>query len=265
MNAMVPGLLATMCYLGVTAYQSSRLWHRKTIKRSGLMVVGFIAVLIHALSVYMSISTESGLYFSFYSVPSLIFCTVTIIVLVSSLTKPLDNLLVVLFPLAAIAISFSWFFPDPTRQAVAASILSHILPSILAYSLFTLATIQALILRFQARQLKTNHTTGLMRILPPMQTMESLLFEMLAAGFILLSLAIATGAWFLEDLFAQHLVHKTVLSIAAWFIFLTLLWGHYKIGWRGSKAIHWTIGGFIVLMLAYFGSKFVLEVILQRI
>ena len=69
---------------------------------------------------------------------------------------------------------------------------------------------------------------------------------------------------FLEDIFAQHLVHKTVLSLVAWCIFAILLWGRHVLGWRGNTAVKLTLAGFVVLMLAFFGSKLVLEVILQR-
>ena len=93
--------------------------------------------------------------------------------------------------------------------------------------------------------------------------MESLLFQMIATGFALLTLALVTGFLFLEDIFAQHLVHKTTLSIIAWFVFGILLWGRWRFGWRGQTALRWTIGGFIFLMLAYFGSKFVLELVLN--
>jgi ABC-type uncharacterized transport system permease subunit len=87
---------------------------------------------------------------------------------------------------------------------------------------------------------------------------------MIATGFVLLSLALVTGALFLEDIFAQHLVHKTILSIVAWVVFAILLWGRWRFGWRGRTAIRWTIGGFVFLMLAYFGSKFVLELVIGR-
>ena len=72
------------------------------------------------------------------------------------------------------------------------------------------------------------------------------------------------GVLFLEDIFAQHLVHKTVLSLTAWLVFAVLLWGRFQFGWRGRTAIRWTLSGFAVLLLAYFGSKFVLELVLMR-
>jgi ABC-type uncharacterized transport system permease subunit len=94
--------------------------------------------------------------------------------------------------------------------------------------------------------------------------MESLLFQMLTTGIAFLSISLASGFLFIENLFAQHLVHKTVLSILAWLIFTGLLIGRSRYGWRGKTAIQWTLIGFISLLLAYFGSKLVLELILQR-
>jgi ABC-type uncharacterized transport system permease subunit len=101
-----------------------------------------------------------------------------------------------------------------------------------------------------------------MRKLPPVQTMEHNLFQLITVGFILLTIGFITGIIFIEDLFAQHLVHKTVLSITAWIVFATLLWGRWKYGWRGNTAVKWTITGSIFLVLAYLGSKLVLEFIL---
>ena len=87
---------------------------------------------------------------------------------------------------------------------------------------------------------------------------------MIGTGFALLTLALLSGFAFLEDMFAQHLVHKTVLSTLAWLMFGGLLIGRLRYGWRGKTAIVWTLSGFAVLILAYFGSKMVLELILQR-
>jgi ABC-type uncharacterized transport system permease subunit len=94
--------------------------------------------------------------------------------------------------------------------------------------------------------------------------MEALLFELIAVGFFLLSLALVSGFAFLEDMFAQHLVHKTLLSVVSWLVFAGLLWGRFRFGWRGRTAIRGTLTGFVLLMLAYFGSKLVLELILHR-
>ena len=92
--------------------------------------------------------------------------------------------------------------------------------------------------------------------------METLLFQFLGFGFVCLSASLLTGFVYLEDIFAQHLVHKTVLSIIGWFILGVLLFGRIRFGWRGKTAIRWTLSAFAFLMLAFFGSKLVLEFIL---
>ena len=94
--------------------------------------------------------------------------------------------------------------------------------------------------------------------------MENLLFQMIAFGLGMLTLSLITGSLYLDDMFEQRLAHKTILSMIAWVVFTTLLWGRWKFGWRGKKAIRWTLSGFIVLMLAYMGSKWVAEIILGR-
>ena len=113
-------------------------------------------------------------------------------------------------------------------------------------------------------RLRARRFTGWTRWLPPIESLERAAFAVIRAGFAALSLALVTGFVFVTDLFAQHLLHKTVLAIIAWIIFAVLLVGRARLGWRGRKAARLTLAGFGVLMLSYFGSKFVLEVLLQR-
>jgi ABC-type uncharacterized transport system permease subunit len=128
----------------------------------------------------------------------------------------------------------------------------------------TIAACQAAAVAALDYQLHHRHTRGLVQVLPPLQLMEAMLFELLWVGLVLLTIAISSGMLFLEDIFAQHLVHKTVLTLCAWLLFATLLWGHHQLGWRSQTAVRFTLSGFVVLMLGYFGSKFVLELILQQ-
>ncbi|MEZ5570267.1 MAG: cytochrome c biogenesis protein CcsA [Halioglobus sp.] len=180
--------------------------------------------------------------------------------------RPLQNLLVALFPLSALSVLVSTFAPDtsPVDTQLGGGMLLHIGSSIFAYAVLTLAAAQSAVLALQDHQLKHRHTRGLVRILPPLQLMENMLFELLWIGVILLTIAIMSGILFIDDIFAQHLVHKTVLTMLAWLLFSTLLWGHYQLGWRSATAVRLTLLGFILLMLAFFGSKLVLELILQR-
>ncbi len=228
------------------------------------LAVGFVGVALHAMPLYQNMVSANGINMGVFNALSLITWTITLLLLISSLSKPVENLAIAIMPITAIAV-----YLDSRYQSVhfltdqfSGGLTIHILVSMLAYSLFTLASVQAILLAIQDHHLRQRHPGGFIRALPPMQTMESLLFEMIAVGFVLLSLALLSGFAFLENMFEQRLAHKTVLSIIAWFVFGTLLWGRYRFGWRGQKALIWTLSGFVVLMLAYFGSKVVIELIL---
>ena len=95
--------------------------------------------------------------------------------------------------------------------------------------------------------------------------MEALLFEILGAGLLLLSLSILTGFIFLQDIRSPGLIHHTSITMAAWAVFGVLLWGRIKWGWRGAVASRWALSGFALLAIGYFGSKLVLEIILERV
>ena len=116
----------------------------------------------------------------------------------------------------------------------------------------------------QQHALKKRHTRGIVQVLPALTSMERALFELIWAGMILLSVSILSGMIYLDNLFAQHLAHKTVLSFGAWVIFAVLLFGHHVLGWRGQRAARWTLGGCLVLALAFFGTKFALQVVFSH-
>ncbi len=236
------------------------------LARTGAMSLAFGAVLLHAAVLLPSLQTGAGLNLGFFNAASLIALLTAALLLLAALRRPVENLGVALLPLAALSILLTLIYPSQhiVGQALSWQIETHILLSVLAYSVLGLAALQALLLALQNRQLHNRRPGGFVRALPPLQTMEQLLFQMIGTGFVLLSLSLVTGALFLEDIFAQHLVHKTVLSLLAWVVFAGLLAGRWRYGWRGRTAIRWTLSGFVFLMLAYFGSKLVLELLLGR-
>ncbi len=225
------------------------------------------ALLVHGYLVLATTVVDDGLHLGLFNAASLVAWAVALLLAVAALRMPVENLGIAIFPVAGLLALASAVAPSGGAVISSSSrgLELHILSSVLAYSLLTIAAFQAVLLALQDRQLHNRQPGGVIRALPPLQTMERLLFRMIAVGFVLLSLSLLSGLVFLEDLFAQHLLHKTVLSIAAWGVFGTLLWGRWRLGWRGRVAIRWTLAGFAVLMLAYFGSKFVLELVLQRV
>ena len=230
------------------------------------LVLGFGALLLHGTVLYLNLYTRLGLNFSFFNAVSFAAWVICLLYLLAALSRPVESLGMVLMPLAAVTLLLEYFFPGVRLLPPHTDweLRAHVILSILAYSVLTMAAVQAILLAIQDRHLRSHHPGGFIRALPPLQTMEGLMFEMITIGFVLLTLALASGFLFLEDMFAQHLVHKTLLSLLAWVIFAVLLWGRYRFGWRGRTAIRWTMSGFVILALAYFGSKAVVELILER-
>jgi ABC-type uncharacterized transport system permease subunit len=141
---------------------------------------------------------------------------------------------------------------------------AHILLSMGAAALLFAAAVTAVLLVILDRRLRLRRIADLPSTLPALDALERVMFRLIGAGFAMLTLALFTGFVFVTNLFAQHLFQKTVLSILAWLVFGILLIGRVRYGWRGRSAVGWTLGGFGVLALAYFGSKFVLEYVLGR-
>lgn len=230
--------------------------------------VGLFAIaglIVHIMVLHQVLFLESALNLSITSVGLLISWVAVCMLLLSSLARPLENLGIAVFPVAALAILVSWLMPGDhvLSQPMTPAQSTHIIVSLLAYSLMFLATLQSVLLLLQERRLRQHHTGGFIRVLPPMETMEDLMFLMIRLGLALLTLTIISGVFFSEALFGKPLIltHHTVLSIAAWLVFSILVIGHWQFGWRGRTAIRWTIIGFMLLILAYFGSKFVFEII----
>src|SRR5690606_24706564 len=165
------------------------------------------------------------------------------VIVASSLKKPVDNLFLVLFPLAIISILCSLLLPSryTPEDDLQGGVALHILLGIVAFSIITVAAVQSLFIAWMSRQLKHKHFSSLLRHLPPLQTMEALLFQIIWVGFFLLLAVIASGFIFMDDMFAQHLVHKTFFTILSWLVFGVLLWGRHRLGWRGKIALRWTL------------------------
>ncbi|KRW59312.1 cytochrome C assembly family protein [Pseudomonas sp. TTU2014-080ASC] len=265
MDSLLPSLASACLYAGATIYQGLHLKQGKPINKPLLISVGILALLLHAGSLSMQMFAGNSLSLDFFNAASLIAAAMILITLLACSRIPVENLLVLMFPLGLLTVLSAQFMPVGTTQLIdeEPGILAHILLSITAYGLLTIAVFQSLLVLLQDYQLKHKHPSRLIKNFPPLQTMESLLFGFLWAGWILLSLSLLSGALFVSDLFAQHLAHKTFFSCFAWVLFAVLLWGRHQLGWRGHKAIRWTLIGFCLLMLAYFGSKLVREFILH--
>jgi ABC-type uncharacterized transport system permease subunit len=203
--------------------------------------------------------SEDGIIFGLANSASFASWLIVILLFLASFTKPVHALGILVYPIAAMTILFGIVFPDSGDKIIPLSIASHVFLSITAYALLALSLCQSVLLKIQETHLHERKINGFINKLPALQTMEGLLFQSLRMGFYLLTLSLLTGFFFIEDFFAQHLIYKTTLSLVAWVIFAALVVGRKVFGWRGKQAILATQVGFGVLLVAYFGSKFVIE------
>jgi ABC-type uncharacterized transport system permease subunit len=225
------------------------------------------SLLFHAILLKIQIITPAGLNLSFGHAVSLIMWLVTVLYLVTSIARPLTTMGVVLLPLTIVAILISALLPGSAVVAHDRPLMHmHIAVAVLAYSLLALAGVQALLVNNQEKALRQHQSSWLGKQLPALETMESLLYSMIWAGFLLLTLTLFSGVLFSEQVFGKPLVfnHHIVLSAGAWLVFATFLFGHWRWGWRGRNAVHWTLAGLVMLVLGYFGTKFVLEFLIPR-
>ncbi|WP_290652609.1 cytochrome c biogenesis protein CcsA [Aquisalimonas sp.] len=268
MDQIIPTLLSAALYLLAGAGFAWR--HvsgpERVPWRHLLLAAGWLGVIVHAFALWQTMGAAHGLDLGFFNAASLVAALMVLIVLLGALRRPVENLMVFILPVAALLqITNQALGSDAaTITRFPAGLEVHVISSVLAFSVLSIAVVQSLVLAWQDHRLRHRQPGGIVRALPPLREMEQLLFQILWLGFILLTLALASGAAYLQDIFSQHLVHKTAFSIAAWLLFATLLFGRWHYGWRGPTAIRWTLGGFATLLIAYFGTKFVLELILGR-
>lgn len=259
-------LAATLLYCAATAALWRSLQARTGDRPVLALGVAMAAALAHALALTTAIHTGQGFALDLVRTGSILTWEAAALTAVAALRLPIATLGLVSFPVGALGAAVLLFDLAPPHLAAFASwtIEAHVVLSLLAYGVLMLAAGQALLLWYQERRLRTRDVQGLIGLLPPLSVMEDLLFHMIGAGLGLLTLALVAGAPAIVDLQQQHLVHKVTLSLIAWLIFAVLLWGRVRRNWRGPRAVALTLAGFGMLALAYFGSRFVLEVLLGR-
>lgn len=265
MNATIFGLAAIALYL-TAAVQTSHLARISSADsaaqlRNGLLALA--ALLAHGAALYPMLVTAGGFNFGIFSAASLVAWLVAGFAVLATARRSAASLTVVILPFAAVILAVSLLFShrrvvDPQAPGLAL----HIALSLVAYSLFAIAALQAAYLAFAEHRLKQH--TPVLGFLPPLPAMEQLLFQLTSVAFALLSVGLVVGGLYIEDVSGQHLAHKIFFSLLAWVIFAILLIGRHHWRWRGRRAVKYVIAGFVMLALGFFGSKLVLELILHR-
>ena len=200
-----------------------------------------------------------GIFFGLVTSASFISWVVATLLFLTSLTKPVHVIGILVYPLTAVSVILLLLFPDTNSKLVSISIASHVFLSVGAYALLSIAVAQSILLKIQERLLHEHNINTFIDKLPPLQTMEDFFFQTLKMGCILLTLSLASGFIFVDEFFEQNLSYKTFLSVIAWVVFVGIAIGHKVFGWRGRNAILATQIAFSVLVLAYFGTKLILE------
>jgi len=243
----------------------------------------FVALLAHGLLLHTTIFPQHAMVFGFAFALSAMFWLGAGIYWIESFFFPLDGLRLLVLPLACVASLLPLAFGGVRVLPYAAAPLFklHFLIANIAYGLFAIAALHAILMLLVERRLHAMRggiaqrngsaagngwLAGWLDTLPPLLTLEKLLFRLIAAGFILLTLTLLSGILFNEQLVdrALRLDHKTVFAILSWLMFGALLTARKVSGWRGRAALRWVLASFVALLLAYVGSLFVLEVLLHR-
>jgi len=242
---------------------------------SKAFVLGWLATLLHLVYAYLFSFSSGILNFSLSSMVVLVSGLICLIYVLGGLSLPIRRLGIIVFPLTVLCLLFSQLWSNEfvtlsssnaaadnsasSKQSMLAS--AHVVIAILAYCLLAIAAIQALLYVYQERQLKRRASPAMLMALPPLQTMEQLLFRLIWTGFMLLTLTLVSGGAFSHEIFGKpfEFKHHTILAALGWLVFAVLLIKRHAQGLRGSQAVYWTVGGFVLIQLGYFGTKIVSE------
>lgn len=227
-----------------------------------------LGLMLHGWLLYRDVFAIGGLNLGVYYAISAIFWLTVLIYWIADLRHALHSLQSFVLPPAALCVLMPAFaVKDYYVNTHGFSLFSlHILIAMVAYSLLTFAALHACLMRMAERALHEKNSWLALPGFPPLMVLDALLFKVLRIGFALLTVTLLSGMLFSEEIFGKPLQfnHKTIFSIASWLIYGWLLFGRYQYGWRGKTATRWTLTGFVLLLLAYVGSKFVMQVILNR-
>jgi ABC-type uncharacterized transport system permease subunit len=260
-------LITAACYLVAVTLLYAAVVERSGKKRmlaAGVMLLGVI-LHVWAQSHHWVVPTSPSV-----SLLNILSLCALVTVAIPLFTYPMRNSVfdasLVALPMSVLILLAEWSIVAPVLEITktTAHMTAHIFSSVIAFGVLSIAGVYAIFVALIDHLLRQHRFNKLVQTLPALDTLERLLFHLIPIGFIVLTFSLLTGLVYIDDLFGQHLAHKTLLSIFAWLIFALLLWGRWKRGWRGRVAVRMTLAGIGLLLLSYFGSKLVLEVILQR-
>ena len=260
-------LITAACYLSAVILLYAAVAQGSSQKRTIAAVFTFSGVMLHIWAEVQHWLIPASPQVSLLNVLSLCaLVTVSIPLVTLPMRKNLFDASLVALPLAVLILLGESMLDAPTIGITKGStgITTHIITSVVSFGILSIAGVYAMFIALIDFMLRHHRYNKLVQTLPALDTLEELLFHLIKAGFAILTISLLTGLIFINDLFGQHLAHKTLLSIFSWLVFAVLLWGRWKRGWRGRVAVRMTLVGIALLLLSYFGSKLILEVLLER-
>lgn len=260
-------IIASLFYILATSHVLSRLFHQQGPNQKITVILSTVAILAHMLLLVNSVFHAGGQDLSIVNVALLTCWVIVVSVTTVSLRFPATLLLPVVYGFAALLTIASLFIPHHLLlQSININIalVTHISLSLLAYCILIIATLYGVQFYFIDKRLKRKDLAIMHSHLPPLMVVERQLYQLLNLGTVLLTFALLSGFIFLDGMFAKEFIHKTILSLIAWVIFVTVACGHMKKGWRGKPVVIMIMIAALTLTLAYFGSRFVQEVILNK-
>ena len=257
-------LIASLFYLAAAGMLVRALARDTPAPGAAWALPAVLGALVHGIDHVLAWRGLGGADLHFFAALSLVGLGMAVVTLLFGIRGRMAALGVVVFPLAALSLVAYGAAGQRSAEGLDWRLQLHAGFALLAYATLAIAAILALMLRAQERALRRREFHRWLRAVPPLTELETLLFRTITVGFVLLTATLLTGVLFVHDFFAQHLIHKTVLSVLSWLVFGALLFGRWRYGWRGPPAVRWTLTAMVLLVLAFFGSKFVLELVLQR-
>lgn len=273
---MSPEILAHAVVAAVYAVVAGVAWHVLRSPAPGperpagrwMLVLLPLALTAHGIILGRALLTPEGPNLGFGNAISLVAWLATLVTWIASLAQPVPAMLAMLLPASALCALMPALLPNsPALTDVGRPFaMLHIAVALAGYALFIVAALQAIVLLWLEKRLHTAALDTVPGNVPPLLTLERFLFQLIVGAFVMLTLTLVSGALFSEVLFdrAFRFNHKNLFSVLAWFVFAAILFGRFRYGWRGRKALTWVLVGSALLMLAYVGSKFVFEVLLNR-
>ena len=261
---MLIALLATCLYFSALGLVVPGLTNSNGIKTRPVFFCALAAIALHILLLKNLILGGIGQNLSILNVASMISVLIAGITTIAMLKMRVWFLLPVVYSFAAINLLAATFLPGAfiTHLETHPAVLLHISLALFSYSTLMIATLYAIQLAWLDHKLKNKKSLAINPNIPPLMMVERQLFKIILVGNSLLTVTLLSGYVFIHDWLIQGKTHKAVLSLMAWAVYSVLLWGHYQRGWRGRSVVWFSLIGAFLLTLAYFGSRFVKEVII---